>query len=121
MNMHAITQQKLRTGVVKLCTGRMLDNNNAHEMIEAITNAQHSEYKFIMIDMSILEFISSAGVGAILGTVGLVRESGGDIILYNVSITIMHILRVLDLEEYFTIKENEKEALAYCGTAETPA
>ena len=33
-------------------TGKELDNNNAHEMVEKITSLQNSHFKFIIMDFS---------------------------------------------------------------------
>jgi len=92
-----------------------LDNNNAHEMIEILSKAGSENRKFIIIDMEWLEFISSAGVGSILGMVETFRESGGDIMLCNVPDNIMHVLNVLDLQDFLTIKPNTQKAAADCG------
>lgn len=83
--------------------GQTLDNNNAYDMVESLTAAQADGYTVIIIDMAELEFISSAGVGAILGTVESFRERGGDIILCNASPAILHVLQILDLTEYLTL------------------
>lgn len=84
--------------------GHRLDNNNAHEMADVISLAQANNYKNIVLDMHQLQFISSAGVGSILGTIEISREKGGDIILCNASESIMNVLEVLDLADYLTIK-----------------
>ena len=113
----SITQQILRDDTVLLNPGRMLDNSNAHEMVREITTLFSSGFKYVIIDMCNLEFLSSAGVGSILGTVEDFREAGGDLILCNLSSTILHVLEVLDLDEYFTIKDDREEAVKLCGTA----
>ncbi len=95
--------------------GRQLDNDNAHEMVQAVSQAQAQGYRYIIIDMSQLEFISSSGVGSILGSVEVSRESGGDIILCNVSDTVRNILGVLDLLDYLSIATDTEQALnCYC-------
>jgi len=91
-------------------TDRELDNDNAYEMVETITELQNNGYKFILLDFSDLEFLSSAGVGSILGTIEISREMEGDIIICNASSKIMHILELLDLVDYFTIKGTVEEA-----------
>ncbi len=113
----SITQQTLRDDTLLLNPGKMLDNSNAHEMVEIITTALSSGFKYVIIDMCHLEFLSSAGVGSILGTVETFREAGGDLILCNLSSTIQHVLEVLDLDEYLTIKDDKEEAVKLCGTA----
>jgi stage II sporulation protein AA (anti-sigma F factor antagonist) len=94
--------------------GRMLDNNNAHDMVGTITEAQGSGFNYIILDMAELEFISSAGVGSILGTIEISRESGGDIVLCNVSRTIRHIFKVLDLVDYLNIQDDLTQAKELC-------
>ncbi len=95
--------------------GKTLDNSNAHEMVQVLTGAQADGFRFVIIDLTTLEFLSSAGVGSLLGSVDLFREQGGDIILCNVPTPIMHILTVLDLAEFFTVRPNEREAAVACG------
>ncbi len=116
MKEQSINQRPLKDDTLVISPGKTLDNNNAHEMVDVITTAQSRGYRFIIMDMSSLEFLSSAGVGSILGTVETSREAGGDIILCNVHKTIMHVLNVLDLADYLTVKSDEKEALAASGT-----
>lgn len=115
MDEQNITKRVLRDDTLVINPGQMLDNNNAHSMAGAIASAQASGYKFIIVNMANLQFLSSAGVGSILGNIETSREAGGDIILCNASETILHILGVLDLTDYLTIKSTEEEALTLCG------
>ncbi|MCK5125836.1 MAG: STAS domain-containing protein [candidate division Zixibacteria bacterium] len=94
-----------------IVTGSELDNNNAHEMFEVIAEKQSKGHFRIIIDMQKLEFLSSAGVGSIIGTVETSRENGGEIILCGLSPTIEHILSVLDLDDYLTIAKDKETAL----------
>lgn len=105
----------LRDDVLLLKLGRKLDNNNAHEMVETITNALDQGFRYLIVDMADLEFLSSAGVGSFLGTVESARATGGDIILCNVSDNINHVLTVLDVADYLTIKSDRREAGQICG------
>lgn len=114
MSEMTISKLVLNDNVIMIDPGRILDNNNVHEMVDMITTAQSNSFKYIIIDMKNLEFISSAGVGSILGTVEESRESGGDIIICNASDTIMHIFDVLDLKDYLTFKKTNDEARQFC-------
>ena len=109
------SQKNIGDESVLIDVGELLDNNNAHEMSQSISKAQAAGKKYIILDMSNLGFISSAGVGSILGAVGNSREIGGDIILCSVSEKILHILEVLDLCDYLTIASDEDTALELCG------
>ena len=95
--------------------GRVLDNSNADRFSSLLMGFYSAEVKYILIDMATLEFLSSAGVGSLLGTVELFRERSGDIVLTNVGSKIMHILDVLNLAEYLTICQSTEEAAAQCG------
>jgi anti-anti-sigma factor len=106
-----ISEKRLGAETIVLKPGKVLDNTNAHEMTEAICGAQGEGFKNIIVDMQEMEFLSSAGVGSILGTVEVSRDMGGDIILCGPSEKIVHILEVLDLCDYLTIKpQGEVEA-----------
>jgi len=105
----------LHDDVFLINPGKTLDNGNAHEMVQSLTNAQAEGFRFVILDMAALEFLSSAGVGSLLGSVDLFREQGGDLILCNVPAPIMHILAVLDLGDFFTVRPNEHEAAVACG------
>ena len=114
MSENTFTRQVLQDNTVVIDTGRVLDNNNAHEMVTMISNCQAEGYVNIILDMAQLEFLSSAGVGSILGTIEVSREAGGDIVLCNVSPNILHILEVLDIDEYLKISGNREEASSAC-------
>lgn len=115
MGKENIIMRTLGDAVISLIPGKVLDNNNAHEVVETIVKAQEDGYRYIIIDMADMEFISSAGVGSILGTIEGFRENDGDIILCNVPDAIMHVFDVLDLADFLTIKNTEREAAGVCG------
>lgn len=55
----------------------------------------------IVIDFSKTEFISSAGIGIFLGTVSLLRESGGDLLFMNVPPHIDEVFDIINLRSLF--------------------
>jgi len=109
------SQRNIDEESVLIDVGELLDNNNAHEMTEVIGAVQEAGKKYIILDMSDLRFISSAGVGSILGAVGNSRGMGGDIILCSLSEKILHILEILDLCDYLTITSDEHTATELCA------
>ncbi|PKK85038.1 MAG: hypothetical protein CVT49_00410 [candidate division Zixibacteria bacterium HGW-Zixibacteria-1] len=115
MNTASIPTKQLNDDTVVINPGGQLDNSNAHILTEAISRAQNSGFRYIIVDMKQLEFISSAGVGSILGSVEISREANGDIVICNASENIMHVLSVLDLTEYLTIRSDRNQAEEFCG------
>lgn len=110
----SIKCQTPRDDTAIISPGRALDNSNAHEMVNTLTDLHQRGYKYIILDMNELAFLSSAGVGSILGTVESFREVGGDIVLCHVSEPISHVLVVLDLADYLTIRKTRDQALVEC-------
>ena len=108
-----ISEKRLGTETIIFDPGRVLDNTNAHEMTDAICRAQSEGFRFIIVDMRQLELLSSAGVGSILGTVEVSRDTGGDIVLCGPNEKIVHVLEVLDLCDYLTVKSQEQVEREY--------
>ena len=116
MSDHHLTHRCVNDDTCVIVAESTLDNNNAHEMHGAIGELLSKGYKNIVVDMSQLEFLASAGVGSIIGNVETAREAGGDIILCNVSKTVQHVLDVLDLGEYLTVAGSVGDATARTKT-----
>lgn len=97
------TQTPIDGETVSIAIGHALDNSNANEMAELLSSLQH-RFRYIHLDMRDLEFLSSAGVGSILGALEISRSKGGDIVLCNLSQKIIHVITILDLHDYLTIR-----------------
>ena len=63
----------------------------------------------IVIDFSKAKFISSAGIGIFLGSVSLLRESGGDILFMNVPSHVDEVFDVINVKAFFTTIESLDE------------
>jgi anti-anti-sigma factor len=116
MSPEIFKSRSIDASTLLITLGASLDNNNAHLLMEQIASAIHGGIKYILLDMEKLEFISSAGVGAILGTVESLRNSGGDIVLFSLCDKVRHVLEVLDLTDYLTIRKSLSDSLAMCET-----
>jgi len=55
----------------------------------------------IVVDMSEVDFVSSAGVGTFLGTVAQLRADGGDLIFMAMSPAVLEVFEILNLSSYF--------------------
>jgi anti-sigma B factor antagonist len=63
----------------------------------------------IVVDLSDTEFISSSGVGLLLGSVSSLREKGGDLVLMNIPSLINDIFDILNIKMHFRIIESLDE------------
>ena len=57
--------------------------------------------KRIVVDFSEVDFISSAGVGILLGTVSLLRGGGGDLVFMNLPGHIEEVFDIINLKSFF--------------------
>ena len=63
----------------------------------------------IVVDLSETEFISSSGVGLLLGTVSALRDKGGDLLLMKLPKLVNDIFEVLNIKMHFRILKNLDE------------
>ena len=66
----------------------------------------------LLIDCRALNYISSAGLGAIMGLVETVRENGGDILLCSLQDNVFAIFDTLGFTQLYRVFASEDEALA---------
>jgi len=87
---------------------------NAHTVrqFEAALEALVREGKYtILLDCHLLNYISSAGLGAIMGLIETVRENGGDILLCNLQKNVFEIFDTLGFTQLYRVFATEGEAL----------
>ena len=87
---------------------------NAHTVrqFEAALEGQLREgHGTILLDCRGLSYISSAGLGAIMGLIEPVRANGGDILLCNLQKNVFEIFDTLGFTELYRVYATEREAL----------
>jgi len=60
----------------------------------------------VALDFMEVPFISSAGIGILLGIVSSLRDAGGEVVFMKVTPNVRGVFRLLNLEDYFTIRES---------------
>ena len=65
----------------------------------------------LMIELSGLDYISSAGAGVFIGAIGTAQEHQGNIILLNPSSNVKEVFDLLGLSQIFTFCESKEEAI----------
>lgn len=66
----------------------------------------------ILLNCARLSYISSAGLGAIMGLIETVRENDGDILLSNLQDNVYAIFDTLGFTQLYRVFKDESEALA---------
>ena len=101
----------LQDGITELTVRGFLDahtfeqlENSIHELFET------GSYRLI-IELSGLDYISSAGAGVFIGAIGTAQEHQGNIVLLNPSPNVKEVFDLLGLSQIFTFCESQEEAI----------
>lgn len=88
---------------------------NAHtvrEFEEALERLVEDRRYLILLNCKDLNYISSAGLGAIMGLIETVREHGGDILLSNLQDNVFAIFDTLGFTQLYRVFTDEDQAMA---------
>ncbi len=90
-------------GMKRLILEGDLDSAGALVLEEVLQRSLKSGVVDLELDFEKVPFVSSAGVGILLGMVSSMRSDGGDVVFRKVSGKIVSVFRLLNLEEYFKL------------------
>ncbi len=88
---------------------------NAHtvrQFEQALENQVQAGKYTILLNCSKLNYISSAGLGAIMGLIETVRENQGDILLSDLQENVFTIFETLGFTQLYKVFPTEQEAVA---------
>jgi anti-anti-sigma factor len=89
---------------------------NAHTVrqFESALEALLGQSRFrILLDCAALNYISSAGLGAIMGQIEPVRRNGGDILLCNLQKNVFIIFDTLGFTQLYRVFASQGDALQF--------
>jgi anti-sigma B factor antagonist len=78
---------------------------------DLVLNSKHN----IVINCRNLSYIASAGLGAIMGFIDVIRENDGDIRICSMNETVFNIFDVLGFTHLYSIFETEDRAIESFG------
>ena len=103
----------LLRGQILLDDGDLLFRRKVHELID------RGRVKLV-VNLSEVDYIDSAGVGMVVGKLKTVRERGGDMKLLNLNVRGQRIFGITKLVFVFETFENEDAAVRSFATASPP-
>jgi anti-sigma B factor antagonist len=89
-----------------------VDSNTAPELGNALANLLNSDKNKIVLNLEAVEYLSSAGLRALVKALKDAQKSGGDLRLAAVSQPIEVILRTVGMMQMFKMYPSEQEAIA---------
>jgi anti-sigma B factor antagonist len=72
----------------------------------------------LLIDLSGVPFLDSAGLGALIGGVRRAREAGGDVAVFGARPAVARLLHTTGFDRVATVAESERDAAAALESAE---
>ncbi len=102
--------KQLRGNILVLMLKGMLDVHTVPAFETALTEAIANEQYNIIVDLSKLEYISSAGLGVFMGYIEEIRSHGGDIKIAAASSKVYKIFDLLGFPNLFEFYDTVEAA-----------
>jgi anti-sigma B factor antagonist len=83
-----------------------LDAHTFEQMENTINNLFNESHFKVIVDLSGVDYISSAGAGVFIGAIGTAQENQGNIILMNPTENVMEVFDLLGLSQLFSFAKD---------------
>jgi anti-sigma B factor antagonist len=108
---------KLKTKEIKNITVIELDGNviggpDVTVLNDYLHKLITEDKKNVVVDLKMVSFINSSGLGMLIGGLTTLRHSGGDLKLARASKKVEHLLEVTKLLKVFDLHKNVNDAIA---------
>ena len=98
-------------GCYELRIGGEVDASSSIHLETALKEAM-SESKRILVDLTELDYISSAGLGVFMSILQDLENEKIDLVIYGMQQKVMEVFDILGLNQLINIKKDKEEALA---------
>ena len=110
--MNGLTVETRQLDDVTLLYPRGFINAHTVRLFEAeIRKALEQNHFKLVVNCAQLSYIASAGLGAIMGVIDEIRDSGGDLRLAGLNDTVLNIFEILGFHHLYRIFPSEREAV----------
>jgi anti-sigma B factor antagonist len=97
--------------VIIALSGKIMGGPEAGQINDQINTLIDKGKKNIIIDLKEVEWMNSSGLGILIGAITILKNSGGKMILVNVSERIGNLLKITKLLNVFEIRKTVDEAV----------
>jgi len=104
-----IKEEQLDTAY-KLAISGEVDASSSIHLDNALSKAL-AEHKKILVDLTNLEYISSAGLGVFISYLEEIRGNDIELVLFGLKEKVKQVFQILGIHDLMTIAENEDGAL----------
>jgi anti-sigma B factor antagonist len=107
--MEIVTRDHKRASVIRI-TGR-IDSNTSPEFDAKLKEFINSNRVNLVLEMDQTDYISSAGVRALISAQKAAKPKGGQVVLSNPSSKVRDVLKLAALESLFPIYDKTEDAV----------
>lgn len=104
-------QKENKESVHLISVNGEIDAGSSIYLDNALKEALENEEKKIVVDLSGLSYISSAGLGVFISHLDEFEHQGVKLVLFGINETVKQVFDILGLEKLLTIVETEEEAI----------
>lgn len=109
MELEIVKEQKHKVTVLNIKGA--INAHTVNEFEKTLKDCSENKEYFILINCKELDYISSAGLGALMGVIETIKNNGGDIKLCNTSDSVYRVFDILGFTELFQIYRSLDEGL----------
>lgn len=91
--------------------GDLIGENDGAAVLAKATDAIQENVLKCVIDISLLRYINSSGIGVLITILTKFRNKGGEVFLLNPSESVQKLLVITKLNAIFQVAKTEEEAL----------
>jgi anti-anti-sigma factor len=103
--------------VAAITRGAFRDENGVLDALEKLGQVmENRENLNLVLDLSVVEYMSSAGLGRLVACLKKARKGGGDLVLASVRSEIHELLDLMKLTQIFKIVDTVDEGVAQLAT-----
>jgi len=111
MSEFRLNQETVNSDTAVLNVGGFLDAHTFEKLESHISGLFKNGIYKVVVDLSQVEYISSAGAGVFIGALSEAQENGGNIVLLNPSANVMEVFDLLGLSQIFNVARDKNTAL----------
>ena len=105
-----------RSGPVAIVrVGGQLDASNSLQFQDQLHQNIGNDSRNLILDMGKVSYISSVGIGILIGLMNEAKSRGGQMLLINLQEEVQRVLRIVGFLKMAKVHENEKAAREFLG------
>lgn len=108
--MLTITTESFRRATLIVVSGRV-DSNSSPELDQKLKDNLEKGNYCLVVNLSGVDYISSAGLRAIVSALRTAKKNGGDLVLSAPSSRVREVLELAGIESLFRIDDNNTAAI----------